>query len=365
MIYPEIDTPAVIVDLEKLEINLSAMAEQARSSGVKLRPHTKTHKSPWIAHLQLRHGACGITVAKLGEAEVMVNAGIEDILIAYPIWGEAKLKRLSRLLDRARVSLSLDSMEVAEGLALLGRKRGTSIPIYLEIDTGMERCGLKPGEEARALCRKLDTLKGITLLGLLTHAGHAYGVKNREELQRIGRREGELLVGLREVLRREDGIQIEEISVGSTPTARITMHVAGVTEVRPGTYVFNDVGQMKIGVATFDTCAASVLVTVVGRPAPNRVIIDAGSKTFSSDKREGMEGYGVIKGRSHISFVRMSEEHGILLSDEEAENLKIGDRLEIIPNHICACVNLSDEIYGVRDGRLEWVIPVSARGRVR
>lgn len=365
MLYPEIDTPALIVDLAKMEQNIMAMAELARRFGVKLRPHIKTHKSPWIAHLQLKHGACGITVAKLGEAEVMVNAGIEDILIAYPIVGKQKLVRLTRLLDRAKISLSLDSFEVAQGISELGQKKGIRIPIYLEIDTGMGRCGQRPGEEARNLARKLSAMKGIELIGLLTHAGHGYNAKTEAELRRIALEEGEHLVELATILGKEDGIGIREISVGSTPTARFVVRVSGITELRLGTYVFNDVGQIRAGSASLENCAASILVTVVGRPASHRAIIDGGSKTFTSDRRVGMEEYGTIKGRSGLSFVRMSEEHGILFIHEDAEDLRIGERLEVIPNHICSCINLFEEIYGVRDGKLEWVIPVLARGKSR
>jgi D-serine deaminase-like pyridoxal phosphate-dependent protein len=365
MLYHEIDTPAVMIDLEKMEQNIHHMAERARQFRVKLRPHVKTHKSPWIAHLQLTYGACGITVAKLGEAEVMVDAGIHDILVAYPIWGEEKLSRLSRLLDRAKVSLSLDSLEVAEGLSNLGKRKGIRIPIYLEIDTGMGRCGLKPGEGARSLAQKLTEMDGLELIGLLTHAGHGYNAKSEEELRKIGLEEGGLLVELATILRKEDGIEIREISVGSTPTARFVVEVPGITELRTGTYVFNDVGQIRAGSASLENCAASVLVTVVGRPASHRAIIDGGSKTFTSDRRVGMEEYGIIKGRSGLSFVRMSEEHGIIIMNEKAEDLKIGERLEIIPNHICSCINLCDEIYGVRDGKLERVISIAARGKSR
>jgi D-serine deaminase-like pyridoxal phosphate-dependent protein len=365
MLYPDIDTPAVIVDLDKMGQNIRNMAEKTRTYGVGLRPHTKTHKSPWIAHLQLKHGARGISVAKLGEAEVMVNAGIDDILIAYPILGEQKLKRLSRLLDHATISLSLDSIEVAEGLSALGKGKDIRIPIYLEIDTGMGRCGLKPGEEARSLARRIVRMRGVDLIGLLTHAGHGYGAKNEEELQRIGREEGEFLVDLAKSLQKEDGIGIREISVGSTPTARFVIQVPGITELRVGTYVFNDVGQIRVGAASLETCAASILVTVVGRPTPDRAILDGGSKAFTNDRRAGMEEYGIIKGRSGLSFVKMSEEHGILRVHEESKDLKIGERLEIIPNHICSCINLCDEIYGVRNGKLEWVIPITARGKSR
>lgn len=363
--FPELDTPALLIDLDIMERNLREMAEAARAGGKKLRPHTKTHKSPWVAHRQLKHGATGITVAKLGEAEVMADAGIEDILIAYPIYGEAKLERLGRLIKRCReVRVSTDSVEVAEGYARLGRALGRDVQAYLEVDTGLGRCGHAPGEETRRVAREMAALTGVRLIGVMTHAGHGY-TADRAARERVAREEGEMLVATARELRDQDGIEVREISTGSTPTARPGARVPGVTEIRPGTYVFNDAGQLAIETATLETCAASILVTVVGRPAADRAIVDGGSKVFTSDMRAGAQTHGVVIGRPDLELFKLSEEHGWMRLTDPGRELKIGERLRIIPNHICPCVNLQDEIYGTRAGEVEQVIPVLARGKVR
>jgi D-serine deaminase-like pyridoxal phosphate-dependent protein len=363
--FPELDTPGLLVDLDIMERNLREMAEAARAGAKKLRPHTKTHKSPWVAHQQLKHGASGITVAKLGEGEVMADAGIEDILIAYPIYGEAKLERLGRLMKRCReVRVSTDSVEVAEGYARLGRALGREVQAYLEVDTGLGRCGHAPGEETRGVAREIAALKGVRLIGVMTHAGHGY-TADRAARERVAREEGEILVQTAHDLREKDGIEVREISTGSTPTARPGARVPGVTEIRPGTYVFNDAGQLAIETATLETCAASILVTVVGRPAADRAIVDGGSKVFTSDMRAGARTHGVVIGRPDLELFKLSEEHGWMRLTDPGRDLKIGERLRIIPNHICPCVNLQDEIYGTRGGKVAQVIPVLARGKVR
>lgn len=362
--FPELDTPVLLIDLDIMERNLRAMAEVARAGGKKLRPHTKTHKSPWVAHQQLSHGAAGITVAKLGEAEVMADAGIADILIAYPIYGEAKLERLGHLIRRCReVRVATDSVEVAEGYARVGRTLGREVLAYLEVDTGLGRCGHAPGEETRRVAREIAGLKGVRLMGVMSHAGHGY-TPDRARRERIAQEEGEILGRTARELR-ADGMEIREISTGSTPTARPGAQVPGVTEIRPGTYVFNDAGQLAVGSATLETCAASILVTVVGRPAADRAIVDAGSKVFTSDKRPGTESHGLVVGRPDLELYKLSEEHGWIRLTDPGQDLKIGERLRIIPNHICPCVNLQDEIYGTRADRVEQVIPVLARGKVR
>jgi len=263
--YPELDTPSLLFDLDVLEANIAEMAAVARDAGVRLRPHTKTHKSPEIARMQLDAGASGITVAKLGEAEVMADAGIDDILVAYPIVGGRKLSRLRALLERARVRTTTDSVEVAEGLGEVGRARGEPVEVLVEVDTGLHRLGRPPGEPTAELVRDLSKIDGVHVIGLLTHAGHAYRAA-ADARREAAEREGRDLVETAERCAR-DGFELREISVGSTPTARVVAGVAGVTEIRPGTYVFNDVQQMRLGVATEATCAARVLATVVSHPA--------------------------------------------------------------------------------------------------
>jgi D-serine deaminase-like pyridoxal phosphate-dependent protein len=361
----EIDTPALLFDLDVVERNVREMAAVAAGAGVALRPHTKTHKSPELAAMQRDAGSRGITVAKLGEAEVMVDAGFDDVLIAYPLWGEAKLARLRGLLERASIRVSLDSVEVAEGIGRVGAELGRQVPVLVEVDTGLRRLGREPGEPTIELVTGIAKVRGVDVVGLLTHAGHAYRSTSDAELRATAEREALALVGTAEACRRA-GVDIREISVGSTPTARVAARVDGVTEIRPGTYVFNDVQQMRLGVATEADCGARVLVTVVARPSAERFVIDGGSKAFSSDGTDGppFPGRGVVVGRPGLRLDVFSEEHGVGHVEGD-EDVSIGDRLEVIPLHVCSCVNLFDTAVGIRRGRVDHEIPIAARGRSR
>jgi D-serine deaminase-like pyridoxal phosphate-dependent protein len=362
--YADLDTPSLLFDLDVVERNAREMASLASEAGVALRPHTKTHKSPEIAALQRDAGSSGITVAKLGEAEVMVGAGFDDVLIAYPLWGDAKLARLRSLLERASIRVSLDSVEVAEGIGRVGADLGRHVQVLVEVDTGLHRLGRPPGGATVELVTRVARVPGVEVAGLLTHAGHAYRVTAAEELRRVAEREALDLVETAEVCARA-GLEVREISVGSTPTARTAARVEGVTEIRPGTYIFNDVQQMRLGVATEADCAARVLVTVVARPSAERFVIDGGSKVFSSDGAEGppFAGRGVVLGRPDLRLDVFSEEHGV--GHLEGGDVRIGDRLEVIPLHVCATVNLFDAAFGVRGGRVDHEIPILARGRSR
>ena len=364
-LFEELDTPALLFDLDVVERNVAEMAAVAREAGVALRPHTKTHKSPEIARLQIDAGARGLTAAKLGEAEVMADAGLTDLLIAYPIVGALKLARLGALLDRATILVSLDAVEVAEGLGRLGTQLGADIPVLVEVDTGLHRMGRAPGEPSATLALEIARVPGVEVIGLLTHAGHAYRATDADELERAATREAEDLLDTAERCARE-GLEIREISVGSTPTARIAARVPGVTEIRPGTYVFNDVQQLRLGVASLETCAARVLVTVVARPTAERFLVDAGSKAFSSDGEDGppWPGRGVVLGRPDLVLDFLSEEHGVG-HIEGGGQLAIGERLQVLPLHVCSCVNLFDTAVGIRGDRIDHEIEIAGRGRMR
>src|SRR4051812_4566614 len=247
--FPELDTPTLLVDLDVMEANITEMAKVASDAGVRLRPHTKTHKCPEIAEMQIDAGATGITVAKLGEAEVMAAAGQRDLLVAYPIVGEQKLRRLRAVCEVASVRLSLDSVEVAEGIGGVGRDLGRDVPVLVEVDTGLHRLGRPPGDATVELVKDVARIDGVDVIGLLTHAGHAYRSTSAEELRLAAEREVLDLVETAEACARS-GIELQEISAGSTPTARVAATVAGAAEIRPGTYVFNDVQQLRLGVAT-------------------------------------------------------------------------------------------------------------------
>ncbi len=363
--YPDLDTPSLLLYLDALERNIAEMQEVARASGVRLRPHTKTHKCPDIARMQLDAGATGITVAKLGEAEVMVDAGIDDVLIAYPIVGDRKLERLRALAERASVRVTTDSVEVAEGIARVGRDLGRDVPLLVEVDTGLHRIGRPSGAPTVELVKALVGLKGVEVLGLLTHAGHAYRSTGPEELRAAAEGEGRDLVETAERCAAE-GTPLREISVGSTPTARIVAGVAGVTEIRPGTYAFNDVQQMRLGVATEATCAARVLTTVVAHPTGKRFVLDAGTKAFTSDGGEGppFPGRGVVAGRPELVLDFMNEEHTVG-HRTGTDDVRIGERLEVVPLHVCSTVNMFDEAFGVRGGEVVRTLAIAGRGKMR
>ena len=363
--YAELDTPVALVELDVLRRNVDAMGERARRAGVRLRPHIKTHKSAWIARLQVEGGASGVTVAKLGEAEVMADAGIADILIAFPLVGRAKLERLRRLAERVNVIVALDDPDVAVGLGEVGRALGRPLEVYVDVDSGLHRTGRAPGVASAELALEVAKVPGLRVRGLMTHAGQSYGARGAA-VEQVAVDEARALADTAAALA-EGGLSGLELSVGSTPTAffcRAAIAAApGLSEIRPGTYVFNDVNQVTIGVAEEADCALTILATVVGRQALDRMIVDAGSKTLGGEA--GVRpGHGLVKGDPTVQIERLSEEHGWCRVPPEA-GWKVGDRLEIIPNHACLVPNLVGELVGVRGGRAERAIPVEARGMNR
>ncbi|MDF2657698.1 MAG: alanine racemase [Paenibacillus sp.] len=359
------ESPTVLIDLDILDKNLRDTANNASRAGVKLRPHTKTHKSVWLAKEQIRYGAAGITVAKLGEAEVMAEGGIDDILIAFPVIGASKLERLGRLMEKAKITLSTDDEDVARQLSEFGKSLNRDVLLYVDVNTGLNRCGREPGEETAELVKRISQLPYIRVTGLMTHSGHAYGHNTPDAIREAAKQEAEALLMTKQLLEK-DGIGIENISVGSTPTSKFITDVAGigVTETRPGAYVFGDGGQWKMGLISEEQCAMTVVATVVGRPRPGTIIIDAGSKTLSSDVSKYHPGYGVILGHEGVVIERLSEEHGIV-SVPDREQFQVGQQLRIVPNHCCVVTNLHDRLAGVRGGRFEKWLTVDARGKVQ
>lgn len=358
MLYPELDTPCVIIDLDIAERNVQRMQAIARQAGVKLRPHTKTHKSSYFARLQAEAGAQGITVAKLGEAEVLANAGFDDILIAYPIVGQQKLDRLKALLPGVRrLIVSLDGYEVAEGLSAVGLEAGRSIEVYAEVDTGQHRVGRAPGADAIAFCRGLERYPGIQLAGIMSHAGLTWKAPSAAEVGAIAGEELRILAEVKQALGRPD----LEISVGATPSAHLVGRTPGITEMRPGTYIFGDRNLMLLGMAAEGDCAMRVLTTIVSHAVPERAVVDAGSKSLAMDAGPA-GGHGHVVGLPGIKVARLTEEHGAL-ELPAGLGLKVGGRLEIIPNHVCPAVNLVDRVYGVRSGKVQREIPIEGRGK--
>ena len=359
------DTPEVGIDLEVVRANVERAAAAARKAGVELRPHTKTHKLPRIAELQVAAGAVGVQVAKLGEAEVMADGGIDDVLVGYPLVGERKLARLCALAERVAVTVTVDSEEVARGVARAAQERGLSIRALVELDTGMHRLGVEPGAAAVALARLVAELDGLELAGVFTHEGHVYTqARDDAERERMTLDSCALAVGTAEAIRSR-GLPAPVVSVGSAGTFRFAVRAPGVTEVRPGTYVFNDRSQLAQGACTPDDLAALVVATVVARPAPDRLVVDAGSKVLTSDRMlvpDPPASFGLVWGRGW-ELVRLSEEHGVVEVPPDAD-ARVGDRLAIVPNHVCPAINLASFVTVVDGGRAErW--PVAARGLVQ
>ena len=370
MLISELDTPAVIVDLDVMQRNLSRMANYCREHNLRLRPHTKTHKIPELAHRQVESGATGITVAKLDEAEVMIDAGLSDLLIAYPIVGPLKTHRLAHLAQRAAISVSLDSQEAARGISAALAERGGNnsgngphVNILVELDVGFGRCGVANETEALQLAQTVSSLPGLNFQGLMFFPGH-FGV-DPEQRETLRAQVNELLDRCRETFARAD-IPLKTISGGSTPSRYESHLFHGVNETRPGTYIFNDRNTVGVSAASIDQCALSVVVTVVSTSVSGHAAIDGGSKTFSSDRYQAEDGrgFGLVKNDPAIEIERFSEEHGHLNLARSERRYRVGDRLAIIPNHVCSTVNMHDQIYGVRGDRVERVWKVAGRGKV-
>lgn len=360
------ETPCVLIDSGVMNRNIAKMAEAAKTHGVNLRPHAKTHKMPEIALQQIEAGAVGITVAKLSEAEVMAEGGIRDIFVAYPVVGAGKAKRAVALSQRITLTVGVDSLAGAQRLAAAAEQQGTELRVRLEIDTGYRRTGVAYDDAIR-IAQQIHGLHGLRLTGIFTFRGSFMNGKSTMDWASAGLEEGQMMARLAESMR-ACGLPIHEVSVGSTPTGIAAASVPGVTEIRPGTYVFQDRMQSRLGLCTLDECAASVLVTVVSRPSPELVIIDGGSKTFATDVQPNteplrLEGFGHIIGYPGAVLERLSEEHGMIRAAAH-HDLKVGDTLRIIPNHICSTVNLHNKVYLWDIDRFS-EISVRARGMLK
>ncbi len=360
----EIDTPALIVDLDILEHNLCRVAGYTREHGLRLRPHTKTHKSTRMARRQLESGAAGLTVAKVSEAEVMLGAAPEDLLVAYPVIGHSKLARLIDVARRTRVTVALDSTFAARQLSDAARAAQVEIGVLAEVDVGLGRVGVAPGEPLLRLAQTILKLPHLEFAGITFYPGH---IKDLEEPGRLALAQlGELL---REILAqfRRAGLEVRIVSGGSTPTLFHSHELEGLTEIRPGTYVFNDVNTVRSGGCRLEDCAASILATVVSTARPGQMIVDGGSKTFSSDRpvNSAEATFGYLVEAPAARFHKMNEEHGFIDIAHCGAEFSIGDRVHIIPNHICVAVNLHDQVYGVRGDAVEEVWKVEARGKLQ
>lgn len=384
----DLSTPAILVDRGRLDANLRRMQERADREGVALRPHIKTHKSPRIASMQRELGARGITVATVGEAEVFAGAGFDDIRVAYPLVGDEKHARLLALLrDGIRISFLVDTEEGARMASRVYGDAGVEVPVLVKVDVGYGRAGIRWDDPSLVeLGETAAGLAGLELVGILTHAGHSYhgpgeGETEAEALRGYADLERDRML---EAASRFAGAGLAgsgfEVSVGSTPTASVFENREeggfSVTELRPGTYAFFDVTQAALGSCRLQDCAATVLATVVSRHGEDdgriRLILDAGKKILTAEKRHGSKGHGVLlpppgEGSEPIPGVELfalSEEHGWLRA-EAGVDLRIGDRVRVVPNHVCVVINTQDEFHLVEGDEVVETVPVEARGRVR
>ena len=377
------ETPFIAIDGNRVERNIVAMQKRITSSDVALRPHIKTHKTPAVAHRQIAAGAQGITCAKLTEAEIFADAGVDDIFLAYPIVGEARALRAVNLAARIRLVCGVDSETGARFLATAAAKAGIRLPVRLEIDTGLGRSGVTPSCAVTA-AQMIATFPSLTLEGIFTFRGALVlgegeitseavtsGAFDRrgehtEDLPTAGREEGALMVTVARMIRRAD-VPIVSVSVGSTPTAVYAASVPGVTEVRPGTYVYHDRMQLVHNVCTAAEIAATIRASVVSVRDGSHMVIDAGSKVLGGDAAPGgpphhFTGYGYVEEAPELTVDRLWEEHGVIPLTA-SHSYAVGDTISIIPNHICTCINLQNAVFQRHDDRWER-IPVAARGAV-
>jgi len=363
-LHQKISTPALLIDESKLHSNLISMQSHADKYKVQLRPHSKTHKSSELAKRQIALGAKGITVAKLSEAQEMAAAGIDDIFIANQIAQPTKIKELRRLHDKINLISGIDH---EWHISILKKEFSTcekAFQVRIEIDCGFGRCGILP-EDGRLveLARHISNKKWLKLEGLFTHAGQAYSAKSTEEILKIAHKEGSDILKAKKILS-QNGIEVATISVGSTPTAQEVMKIPGITEARPGNYIFYDGIQQALGVCSFERCSLFALATVISQPASDKIVCDAGSKALNLDRgahsAQTLDGFGTLVNLDgHIKSV--SEEHGIIILDKPAE-VEIGSPLLIIPNHACVVANLYDTYNVVAADLSVQTLPISCRG---
>ncbi|MBI2833018.1 MAG: alanine racemase [Acidobacteria bacterium] len=372
MLVTGLPTPQILVDRRRLLKNIDSMQAAVAGAGLRLRPHAKTHKSPTIAAWQIERGAVGICCAKTGEAEVFAGAGVEDVRLPYPV-NPSNAGRLIGVMDRAHVSIIVDHADVARGWSDAMRRAERTLDVLVKVDVGFHRCGLNPaGPAAAAFVADIAGLPHLRFRGLLSHAGQAYTAQTEEEIERIARQERDLLLELAGRVRAR-GIDVEEISVGSTPSARYSVRQEGLTEMRPGNYVYFDRSQVALGAATLAECALTVMASVVSKPADDRIILDCGSKTLTTDGARGLgqnpAGYGTVLSlesddvAADLVIERLSEEHATVRVTGGSTSLKPGDRVRVLPNHSCVVSNLADSIRLVDGLEVVDTLPIAARGK--
>jgi D-serine deaminase-like pyridoxal phosphate-dependent protein len=348
----EYGTPCAVIDMDKVERNIARIQTQCDAAGVANRPHIKTHKSPMLARMQIEAGARGITCQKIGEAEIMADAGIDNILISYNLIGEEKMARLAALQAKADMTVAADNSTVIAGLPRAAEISGRPLSVVVECDTGRKRAGVETPAEAIALARQIASSTGLTFAGFMLYPTETGWTEAQSFYD-------EALAGVR-----AHGLDATMVSTGGSPNLKNLGKLKGATEHRPGTYIYNDRMQVAAGVASWDDCALNIYSTVVSRAAPERGILDAGSKTLTTDTG-GLDGHGLILEHPEAKIARFAEEHGFLDLSRSNTRPNVGDVVRIVPNHVCVVVNMMDEVVMVRGEEIVGVLPVAARGKLR
>jgi len=356
-------TPAIVIDAAIARQNLERLAKYARSHNLGLRPHTKTHKSTRLAKMQLELGAVGLTVAKTGEAKVMAQV-CDDVLMAYPPVHPDRCAELAQLAGKITIRVALDSTVASDNLSIAARTAGSTIGVLVDLDVGHHRTGVQSAEDALALARHISRSAGLRLDGILFFPGHlSHGPPAADEapLRGIDAMLGEVID-----LWKRDGLEAKIVSGGSTPTAMQSHLVSRMTEIRPGTYVFNDMNSVRCGCATLDDSAARIVTTVVSTAVPGQIVLDAGSKTLTSDRcgPAPESGHGYVVEYPQAKITKLSEEHAQVDVTACSRTPKVGDRVTVIPNHICPCINLQDQVWWKEPAEKPSPIQVEARGKV-
>ncbi|MEG0692390.1 MAG: alanine racemase [Oscillospiraceae bacterium] len=348
-ILSKIQTPCVVIDMDKAKKNIKEMQDAANEAGCKLRPHIKTHKMQRFAKMQVEQGACGVTCAKVSEAEVMADGGIHDIFIAYPLVGEFRIQRAIALKARVkRLILAVDSIDCARILSQVAIENNLVFEVRLEVDTGAKRTGVLR-EDAAKLAQLISKLEGLQLTGIYTFKSLVYKDKPTKDKNIAAVEEGEMMKQIAQSIR-ATGVELEDISAGSSPTGVGVAQTGMVDEIRPGTYIFNDYMLVCEGVCEVEDIAVRMYATVVSTPCDEYAVIDGGTKTFPMDIMLNQEpyfykGYALVANNDDLRLTRMNEEHGILTSVKGKTELKVGQKLELIPIHVCTAINMQNEVY--------------------
>ena len=352
-------TPYVIADLDVVENNIRTMVTSLKKYNIKHRPHIKAHKSVYFANKQIELGACGITCAKVTEAQVFVENGFKDILLAYPIIGEEKLNLLGELMKKANITTLVNDKKHLDDLSRLSSKIKKRISVLIEIDGGINRGGLNPGKDVIDFYNMAKNIDGLNIVGFLYYGGAIYAEETLEDIENKAKKDSSILVETRNILK-DDNITV--LSSGSSPSSRFPQQLEGITESRAGNYIFNDMHALGAGLCNVNDCALRIKTTVISVPNTRSAIIDAGSKTLTSDLNKFKKGYGYIVEYPEIEIYKLNEEHGFLKFNSNID-LKIGQTLTIIPNHACVIPNLRDEILGINKKGEEIRIKIDARGK--